>query len=276
MNLLTAAGMCIVREKWLPDCLQKHSRCGERFGDGDDTHKSRAPTRVVHVQDDGETAKLVDTASLPADNFRYLTLSHMWGSLKFTTLTMANLDSFKQRIPLEKAEFNQTFREAFTVTALLGYKYIWIDSLCIIQDAPGGADWTAECPRMTSVYSCSDLNLSASGYADAGRGMVAMSRAALVPPIFELADGDMARVVLQHEHKGGWPLETRGWVLQENLLVSNFSVLSDVHGGLLIPSVCKRPHVPFISRPVASCGSAGRPLLPRSGPSDCNTLTVLL
>jgi hypothetical protein len=200
-----------------PECLHGHSPWKRRLG--------TRPTRVIHVQSDGKTAQVADAATVPEDEFRYLTLSHSWGTVKFPTLTMANFDSFQQHILIEHADFNQTFREAIAVTALLGYSYIRIDSLCILQGSPGGADWAAECPRMSIVYSGSDLNLSASGFSNPQRGMMAMSRAALVPPLLELADGAMARVVLQNEHGGDWPLEKRGWVLQENLLLSSRAFL---------------------------------------------------
>ncbi|KAI0906303.1 hypothetical protein F4823DRAFT_88187 [Ustulina deusta] len=47
------------------------------------------------------------------------------------------------------------------VTTDLGYSYIWIDSLCIIQN--DASEWEAECPRMGFVYLNGDCNLSANG-----------------------------------------------------------------------------------------------------------------
>ncbi|KAI1773063.1 hypothetical protein F4818DRAFT_116826 [Hypoxylon cercidicola] len=245
-NLLSTAGMQIVRKKWLSDCLQGHEHCRNRRENRDSTHSNQVPTRIIHVSDE-RNARLVETASIPTDDLRYLTLSHAWGFAKFLVLTIGNLNSFRKRIPLENADFNQTFREAVLLTALLGYSYIWIDSLRIIQDSPGGADWAAECPRMTAIYSHSDLNISATGYADARKGMLDMSRAALVPPYLKLADGHLARVIVKYEHKGDWPLDKRGWVLQENAL--------------------QKARAPSTSRPVALHGSATRLQAPRSGPS---------
>lgn len=78
-------------------------------------------------------ARLVDVRSLPVD-IRYLTLSHAWGiEPKFLTLTRENLDQFQRSIPHSAADFNQSFRDALRLTVGLGYNYIWIDSLCIIQ-----------------------------------------------------------------------------------------------------------------------------------------------
>jgi hypothetical protein len=62
---------------------------------------------------------------------RYLTLSHCWGGKIFTTLTRSNFTEFLSRIPTES--LSKTFREAITITRTLGFKYLWIDSLCIIQ-----------------------------------------------------------------------------------------------------------------------------------------------
>jgi hypothetical protein len=44
----------------------------------------------------------------------------------------------------------KTFRDAIVITKELGIQYIWIDSLCIIQDS--ASDWAYEASRMASVY----------------------------------------------------------------------------------------------------------------------------
>lgn len=37
---------------------------------------------------------------------------------------------------------------AIKATRLLGYRYLWINSACIIQDSPGNLDWARESPWM--------------------------------------------------------------------------------------------------------------------------------
>lgn len=44
----------------------------------------------------------------------------------------------------------KTFRDAIAISKELGIQYIWIDSLCIIQDS--ASDWAYEAARMASVY----------------------------------------------------------------------------------------------------------------------------
>ncbi|KAF7514982.1 hypothetical protein G7054_g14835 [Neopestalotiopsis clavispora] len=217
-NLLSASGMHVVSKNWLPDCLQYHGPCNKRQENENSLCTGTRPTRVIEIQTDKQIVRLVDTTSLPAECFKYLTLSHAWGqNVQFLQLTTENHNSFMERIPVERPDFNPTFQQAIIVTRLLGYKYLWIDSLCIIQDSK--EDKNAEIPRMTDIYGRSDLNLSASGFRDGQQGMV-VGRRALVPPELELKNGIQARIILDDEHIGRryWRLDWRGWVLQENML----------------------------------------------------------
>lgn len=108
----------------------------------------------------------------------------------------------------------------------LGYNYIWIDSLCIIQGSTA-SDWAYECPRMGSIYCNSELNLSATGFQDPRFGMFGPPRRLVVPPTILYPEGEYVRVI----HKSDYdpervPLHRRGWVIQENILVSRILNLS--------------------------------------------------
>lgn len=46
------------------------------------------------------------------------------------------------------------------MTRQLGFQYLWIDSLCIVQDS--AEDWQCESSRMATIYASSMLTLSAS------------------------------------------------------------------------------------------------------------------
>ncbi|PMD17228.1 HET-domain-containing protein, partial [Hyaloscypha hepaticicola] len=86
-----------------------------------------------------------------------MTLSHCWGTKKFLTLTTNNLENSRQRISLE--DLTRVFQDAIHVTRFMGIDYIWIDSLCIIQDSP--EDWAKESLLMEDVYSNSYCNIAA-------------------------------------------------------------------------------------------------------------------
>jgi hypothetical protein len=117
-----------------------------------------------------------------------------------------------------------TFRHAVEVTRRLGLSYIWIDSLCIIQDSK--ADWAAESVRMQAVYSSAIVDIAATASSDGHGGLFRDrdARAALLPCQVEmwtgghlvhhyLCDFEPWQEAFQHA-----PLNVRAWVLQERLL----------------------------------------------------------
>lgn len=52
------------------------------------------------------------------------------------------------------------FQEAIRITRAIGNKYIWIDSLCIVQKEPDLADWNIESMNMTDVYQGAYLTIA--------------------------------------------------------------------------------------------------------------------
>ncbi|KAL5373495.1 hypothetical protein DPSP01_012684 [Paraphaeosphaeria sporulosa] len=99
----------------------------------------------------------------------YVTLSHCWGKAKFTKLTKENLEEFKEGISF--SALPSTFRQAIHFARRLSpsIRYIWIDSLCIIQDDKD--DWNRESVQMYSVYRNSYCNISATAASDSTHGM---------------------------------------------------------------------------------------------------------
>ena len=92
------------------------------------------PTRLIDVSD--EQPKLCLSENIEPDT-SYVALSHCWGSLDFLTLKKSNIKIFQNQIP--DLALTKTFRDAVHITQYLGFRYLWIDSLCIIQDDT--ADW---------------------------------------------------------------------------------------------------------------------------------------
>ena len=99
---------------------------------------------------------------------KYVTLSHRWGKEHFTTLTHSSFPYFLNDIPLD--DMNQIFIDAFQVCLELGVYFVWIDSLCIIQDSKD--DWAAESTNMHRVYANSYLNIAASASGKASDGLL--------------------------------------------------------------------------------------------------------
>lgn len=125
------------------------------------------PSRLIDIGHSGMNDHLrLCTTDIPLDA-QYATLSHCWGQLDFVKLSRANLASFRQSIPYQ--ELPKTFQETITITRQFGLRYLWIDSLCIIQDEI--EDWSNEAPRMATVYGNSSLNIAATGARDGSEGL---------------------------------------------------------------------------------------------------------
>lgn len=63
----------------------------------------------------------------------------------------------------------KTFREAITICRKLAIPYLWIDSICIIQDSP--QDWQIQSSKMHSIYHDSAITLAAIDAVDSSQGL---------------------------------------------------------------------------------------------------------
>lgn len=82
----------------------------------------------------------------------WLTLSHCWGKTATYVTNKYNLASGSRSLPY--TDLPPTFKDAIKVTRLLGFRYLWIDSICILQgsDTEAQKDWLAESRRMRNYY----------------------------------------------------------------------------------------------------------------------------
>ncbi|KAK3392338.1 HET domain protein pin-c2 [Sordaria brevicollis] len=171
---------------WLHNCRQNHTKCREIKKTMESPGTEFLPTRLIDVQAFGPSSSshlshdvrlvsLHPTPPHPSSSTDpkfpppYLTLSHCWGPPSKrppTTTTKSNLPQRLSRIPF--SDLPQTFRDAIEVTRKLGYRYLWIDSLCIIQDDE--QDWAYEAGLMASVYSHAVCTLSALSAGDSSAG----------------------------------------------------------------------------------------------------------
>ena len=88
----------------------------------------------------------------------YMTLSHRWGTDEQIMLTKASLPDMSERI--DEAKLSQTYQDAIAITRSLGCRYLWIDSLCIIQDSI--LDWQTEAAKMGDIFKFSICTIAAS------------------------------------------------------------------------------------------------------------------
>ncbi|KAH8880491.1 HET-domain-containing protein, partial [Thozetella sp. PMI_491] len=132
----------------------------------------------------------------------YVALSYCWGRGKrvLTLKSTLSAHSYDLRI----ANLPKTFRDAIYVTNGLGYKYLWIDALCMVQDDDG--EMSLEMAHMGDIYRQALFTISTEGSSSSNAGN---------------SDGEIARdVTLAGSFNGKNYLKDRGWILQEEVLSS--------------------------------------------------------
>ncbi|KAF1989419.1 HET-domain-containing protein [Aulographum hederae CBS 113979] len=85
----------------------------------------------------------------------YATLSHCWQDSQPVATVKENLQEHKGRLIC--SHLPVAFREAIQIVRSLGLQYLWIDSLCIVQD--DAAEWAVESARMANIYENSYLTI---------------------------------------------------------------------------------------------------------------------
>ncbi|KAI0469992.1 HET-domain-containing protein [Xylariaceae sp. FL0804] len=143
---------------WVRDCEETHDKCKSRLTRG-------LPTRVLDVSLHDDFVYLREPSR--TDSSAYVALSHVWGGRVPILTTKRTYSAFKDGIPL--SDLPKTFRDAVSVARLIHCPYLWIDSLCIIQDSK--EDWMREASMMKDVYGNSHITLAAVGSLNSHGGL---------------------------------------------------------------------------------------------------------
>ena len=148
----------------------------------------------------------------------YLTLSHCWGSSKHISLTKQNIDDLMT--PSLCSVLPATYRDALVVAAALGTRYIWIDSLCIIQNDKD--DWKSQSSVMGYIYKHSACNIAALGAADSSDGLFSPKEAPTIVTLhgeeYQFEDDPTYRYAFEKQDIEDASLNSRAWVVQERYL----------------------------------------------------------
>lgn len=204
--------------KWLQTCLKNHDKCPKQL--------SPLPSRVIDVGRQGSDSREPFLHISQGESGSWLALSHCWGSEQTFTTTSGNLESFSQRIQMNALP--ETFKDAIMITRRLGYQYVWIDSLCIMQDSL--EDWEVESKNMAMIYKNATATISADAAHGDHEGIFKgvesqRDRFKLVALPCHSAKRDLKGNILITilQKRNDWnlqimPLQTRAWVLQEKAL----------------------------------------------------------
>jgi hypothetical protein len=204
-------------KQWIEKCETECTHCN----DSSAQLWTSYPTRLIDVSQ--PSLRLIITASLKQEErLPYIALSHCWGRNR-CFMTRRDTISERQRGFAMEA-LPTTFQDAVSLTRSLKIRYLWIDSLCIIQD--DRQDWRIESSRMCDMYSNAYLTIAATLASDDSQGFLRHRPSKLACINLIYPDQETIRLFLQPDKaNNGYysdscdgPLHLRAWTLQERLL----------------------------------------------------------
>jgi hypothetical protein len=222
----------LVMQTWFENCVSSHSKCHQ-------VQRGFVPSRLLRLNCPDGKIRLITSEMLAETRYstKYMTLSHCWGrGTRLITTSRQTLESRMAGISYD--DLPRTFRDAVAITRNLGVDFLWIDSLCIIQNDE--ADWAKESALMSAIYGGSYCTLAALSSSDGEGGCrqvpdIQRSTGKCVDIHFQDQRGDKHRrrfVELgdtrwRTEYDGTYrgapkmeqsPLRYRAWTLQESAL----------------------------------------------------------
>ena len=151
--------------RWLRECVECYRRCQER------KEYEKLPRRLLYLGELDEAnfhgIRLVHTYGRALN---HCTLSYCWGSDadNFGLTTSENLLACEK--VLDARNLPETIRDAVTICKRLKLSYLWVDSLCIVQD--NAEDWRLEASIMNHIYGNALITLIAVSSQNANEGLL--------------------------------------------------------------------------------------------------------
>ncbi|KAJ4986559.1 heterokaryon incompatibility protein [Stagonosporopsis vannaccii] len=203
-------------QEWIDTCIKDHVNCIASA-----LKKGFVPKRLIQI--DPHSCRLVS----PTSPVRYAALSYCWGLIQQPSTKKINVDVRYDDLPSH--QLPQTIKDAITISRLMGLHYLWIDSICIIQD--DREEWAEQAAEMADIYSGAYIVLAATGVSNATDGFLRQRSRPM--KITSLACNPQhpitvnARLLNNHTIRpsnmdviDNQPLSKRGWALQERALAT--------------------------------------------------------
>jgi serine/threonine protein kinase len=141
-------------KSWIDECAQSHHACHQHS-----TGPKTLPTRLVDIRPNNATdgtVRIVDSASLgdTSSSIDYISLGYLWDQHE-PVLSTDRLQAMRNE--LGRDSLPRALNEAIAAADRMGYRYLWVDSLCVLQDSE--EDKERECLATADVYRNSTLTI---------------------------------------------------------------------------------------------------------------------
>ena len=167
----------------------------------------------------------------------YVALSYVWGRVTVFKTREENIDELRKPggILEKKPSFPRSLRDAMTMAQRLGYRYIWIDSICIIQDDDTktykNLDKKHQIGQMGKIYQYADLTIVAASGENADAGLPGAEPGTRKVKQKEAKISEDLTIM---DRSVAWPdallrttWEERGWTYQERILSLRYMYFVD-------------------------------------------------
>lgn len=213
---------------WLDTCKNEHPNCRPPLGN------PSLPNRLIYLDtsrgssldnsfDTTLQPRLMSTNGMEFSECKYIALSYRWPE-DFPIEAKSTQDNIREQMRgLKTSKLPRIFNDLFQVAVKMHISYVWIDSLCIVQDDP--ADWSREAALMIQIYRYAEFTVAAAApptKPDLGlfrhgdpSDILSMRLSSLTDPEKDGASLEVLLLKPQKESYGESPLVSRGWCFQE-------------------------------------------------------------
>lgn len=218
-------------KSWLTECTELHEKCNRPVA-------QPLPTRLIQIPTDNDMSQLLLVKSEGIKD-SYIALSYAWGPGPQPNMTTSsNEDAYYKQIIF--STLPKTLQDAIIATKKLGIKYLWVDSMCIVQDSE--EDKMTEIRKIRHTFKnayCTIIGAratkSSEGFLDSPPLDYPLSAPEIAIPYGSSADGSEKGILTFRESETLEQAdvlrdftETRAWCLEESVLSPRSIIYSNI------------------------------------------------
>lgn len=220
-------------ESWIQQCKANHNVCYQQC-------KPPFPVELILIDTKNDSIMKVAPGAKPP----YLALSYVWGATLQPELTKATLEQRSVKGGLAELCIPQTVLDAIHLAKMMGYRYLWVDALCIVQDDISIRHH--QIAQMYNIYQSADVTIVAAGGSMSSHAITGVSSDRGPFPAQDIAGLPFMKLPASMKYSvesSKW--KTRGWTFQEELCSQRLLVLLPDRAVFTCPSALCREDLCF-------------------------------
>jgi hypothetical protein len=194
-------------EDQIDECIRNHRKCRKETA-------ATLPKRVLDLgADENDLVKLYLSKS---EHEKYAALSHRWCKPGAIMLTTTKVTLLKHMEGINWEDLPETLQDAIKVCRRLHIRYLWVDTLCLVQDGDGEDGREMEIQKMAVYYANAFVTIAASSSKDSTTSFLQCRTDHYQAA--ELEFGEDSSIIHVRRFGAVGFLADRGWTWQESAL----------------------------------------------------------